>query len=372
MINVLEFFGEPLEYGGQEAFMLNMYKNFNAKNINYILCTPFNLTNEKLIKIAENRNEKIIHYDYNFFSKFRKCYILKALKKVLKSQKFDVIHIQSGSIFALYYSARLAKKMGVKQIFVNSHSTGKQNFVYRLIKKHSDKKIEKYADKFFACSMLAGEHKFPKKVIEENKCLVIKNGIDTNKFKFDEKTRKEYREKLGLKENEFVLLNVGRFAEQKNHKFIVEIVDKLKDKLKSFKVILIGEGELKEQTLKEIKEKGLEKYFIILEKRNDVAEIMKASDMFILPSLFEGLPVVAIEAQTTGLTCICSDTITTETNITDLYNILPIETANVWVEKILEQKDKKVDREKYAEIIKKEGYDAKTSAEILEKLYLGE
>ena len=371
-INVLEFFAEPLEYGGEEAFMVNMYKNFNAKNINYTIFTPFNLTNKKLIEIAESRNEKIIHYDYKFFSKLKKFYVLKSFKKVLKSQKFDVVHIQSSALFNLCFCSEMAKKNGVKKVIVHSHNTrGKNGILNKLIKKYSDTRIEKYTDKFFACSMLAGEHKFPKSVMDENRCLVIKNGIDTQKFEFNEKIRKEYRQKLGLKPGEFVLLNVGRFAEQKNHKFMIELVEKLKEKLKNFKFILIGEGELKEQTLKEIKEKGLEKFFIILEKRNDVSEIMMACDMFIFPSVFEGLGIVAIEAQCSGLKTLVSTAIPQEANLTDLIKYLELNT-DVWVDKILKLKDEKVNREKYSKFVKDSGYDAKTSAEILERIYLGE
>lgn len=370
-VNVLEFFGEPLEYGGQEAFMLNMYEKFEAKNIKYTLCTPFDLTNEKLIKLAESRNETIVHYDYQFFSKFRKKYILKAAKKILKENKFDVIHIQSGSIYCLLNVAKIAKKSGVKQVIVHSHSTGKYSFKYKIIKWFSDRKIEKYADKFFACSKIAGEFKFPKSVMDDNKCLVIKNGIETSTFQFDKTVRKSYREKLQLKPGELTILHVGRFAEQKNHKFLIEIVEKLKEQLKNFKVILVGEGELKEKTLLQIKEKGLEQYFIILGKRDDVAKIMMACDMFVFPSIFEGLGIVAVEAQCSGLKTLVSKQIPEEANITDLITYLDFD-ADVWVQTILKQKGKKVEREKYAKAAVEQGYDEKMSAQMLENIYLGE
>ena len=121
-----------------------------------------------------------------------------------------------------------------------------------------------------------------------------------------------------------------------------------------------------------MKQNGLENNFVFLEKRSDVSSIMMASDMFILPSLFEGFPVTAIESQATGLKTICSNTITTEAEITDLYKILPIDDAKVWAQEIIKQKNRKVEREKYAEIVKEKGFDAKESASILEKIYLGE
>ena len=108
-INVLEFFGEQLAYGGQEAFMINMYKNFENKNIRYTFCTSFDSTNSKLIKMVDDRGDKIVAYNYNINSKFRKVSIKKAAKHILSRERFDVIHIQSISLFALINIAKIAK-----------------------------------------------------------------------------------------------------------------------------------------------------------------------------------------------------------------------------------------------------------------------
>lgn len=375
-ITVCECFAEPLLYGGQEAFMLNMYKNFDDNQIKYTFFTPFESGNKGLLELSGNRNENIISYNYNFNSKFRKLYIHKAYKKFFKNNKFDVVHIQTGSVWALLNIAKIAKKNGIKRVIVHSHCTGGNNLKYKISKFISDKQIKKYADEYLACSRLAGEWKFPKDIIENNNCKVINNGIDIQKFTFKDNVRKEYRKTLKI-EDKFVLLNVGRFSEQKNHKFIIEVVDKLKDKIKNLKVVLIGEGELKEQTLQTIKQRDLEKYFIVLEKRTDIPEIMMASDLFILPSLFEGLPVVAVEAQATGLVTLCSTNITEEVKVTDLCKMIGIDNVDIWVDEInktyaqLQEKETKVNREKYSKIMKDAGYDAKQSAKLLEDIYLG-
>lgn len=367
-VNVLEFFGEPLAYGGQEAFMINMYKNFDSKNIHYTFCTPFELTNKTLIELTEQRNDKIVHFDYNFNSKLRKIYIKRAIKRVLRENKFEVIHIQSGSIFTLLSVAKIAKKYGVKRVIVHSHSTGNNNFKYRLIKHFSDKKIEKYVDEFFACSKLAGSWKFPKNVVNGNHFSVINNGIDTSRFTFNEETRKNYRQKLGLNAK-FTLLNVGRFDGMKNHKFMVGLANELSKKGIDFKFILVGEGELKEEIISQINGLNLTNYFVFLEKRNDIAEIMMASDVFVLPSLFEGLPVVAVEAQTTGLVSLCSDKITDEVGISEICEFLELD-VNVWSNRVINLQNNIIDRKKYAEIIKNAGYDARYSAKVLENKYL--
>ena len=371
-IKVLEFFGEPLAYGGQEAFILNMYRNFTKENIKYVFCTPFDLTNKNLIELSEKRKDKIVHYDYNFNNKLRKFYIKKALKKILKSEKFDVIHIQTGSSFTMITAAKLAKKYGVKNVIAHSHCAGIENFKHILIKKYSDKRIEKYVDNYFACSLVAGEWKFPKKIMNENKCVIVNNGININNHTFDAETRKEYRKEFGISKNTKLLCNVGRFALQKNHTFILEIVKLLKERKFDFKFILIGEGELKQEILEKIKQFNLEECFIILEKRNDVSKIMMASDLFVMPSLFEGFPVTLIEAQATGLNCLSSDTITKEASISDLIEYLPIEDASVWADKIEKTKSKNTPREEYAEIVSKAGYNAEDSAKLLEDVFMGQ
>lgn len=369
-LKVLEFFGEPFCYGGQEAFMLNMYKNFKNENIEYVFCTPFDLTNKNLLELSEKRKDKVVHYDYNFNSKLRKFYINKALKKILQKEKFDVIHIQTGSSFTLLTAAKLAKKYGIKNVIAHSHCTGIKNLKYKLIKKYSDKRIEKYVDNYFACSLVAGEWKFPKKIIEENKCVIVNNGININNHTFDAETRKEYRKEFGVSKNTKLLCNVGRFALQKNHKFILEIVKLLKERKFDFKFILIGEGELKQEILEKIKQINLEDCFIVLEKRNDISKIMMASDIFVMPSLFEGFPVTLIEAQATGLRCLSSNTVTQEAAISDLIEYLPIEDASVWADKIEKTKSKNTPREEYAEIVSKAGYNAEDSAKLLEDVFL--
>ncbi len=366
-INVCEFFGEPLSYGGQEAFMLNMYEAFKATNIHYTLVTPFILDNQGLISISKNRNEEIHHYDYSFDTKKRKSYIKKVIIKELSNNHYDVIHIQSGSIFTLINASKIAKKNNIKRIIVHSHCAGGKGLKYKLIKFISDKKLSKFADTFFACSKLAAECKFSSNIIKSNNYTIINNGISTSNFSFNESIRNQYRKKFNI-EDKLVILNVGRFSLQKNHSFILLIAKELLKSTTKFKIILVGDGELKEEILLKIKEYNLNDYFIILEKRNDISSIMMASDIFILPSLFEGLSVTSIEAQSSGLLTLCSDTITKETALTDLIKFIPITDPSLWKNEILLYKP--IDnRTRYSNIIKSNGYDRNDTAKFLEEVY---
>lgn len=371
-INVLECFGEPLLYGGQEAFILNMYRNFIEKQIKYTFFTPFNCENKDLISLTQERKDEIVAANKNFNSKFRKFYITKEFKRLLQKKQFDVVHIHTGSVFALYSLAKIAKKAGIKKVIVHSHAGGFNTFKYRFIKGYSDKRITKYADVYLACSKLAGEFKYPKQIMESGRCKVINNGIDCEKFSFNEEIRAKYRKDFNLQEDELTICHVGRFSDEKNHEFLVDVIKLVSEKTNKFKVILVGEGPKKEEIKKKIADYNLQDHFIYFERRNDVNNILFASDLFVLPSKFEGLGIVCIEAQSTGLYTLASSEVPAEANLTDIIEFLPINDAKIWVDRIVELKDKIVDRKKYSTIIKEAGFSAGDSARVLENTYLGE
>lgn len=370
-VRVLEFFGEPLSYGGQEAFIINMYKNFENKNVRYTFCTPFESENKTLIQMADDRHDKIVAYNYKFHSKLRKASIKKAAKHILSHEKFDVIHIHTGSVFTIIEVARLAKKYGVKRVIAHSHCTGNNNFKYRLIKRYSDKRIGKYVDEYFACSEIAAAWKFPKKIIEEKKFEVIKNGIDIGKFTFRDEIRKKYRKDFDIDKDELVICNVGRLEPQKNQSFLVELAQNLTTNKIKYKCILVGSGSLKKEIVNKTKECNVFNNFIFLENRNDVAEIMMASDVFVLSSIFEGLGIVAIESQASGLPTLCSEHIPAETKLTDIISYHELANMDEWIDTIYKTQKREIDREVYAVLVAEAGYDAKESAKLLEDKYLG-
>ena len=372
-LRVLEFFGEPLAFGGQEAFMLNMYENFGNRNV-YTMATPFELTNQKLIHIAEKRGEQILFYHYPFESKKRKKYIRKALNDILKKNHFDVIHIQSGSIFTLLESAKIAKKYGVTKVLVHSHCCGNDNLKYRLIKKYSDRRIDRYADGYLACSIAAGKWKFPQTIIDQNKMVVIKNGIITKDYLFNQETRDEIRKQLGIKKDMITFVHVGRFSEMKNHAFFYKLLPLIEESYPDFKFIFVGAGELKEEFKKKIKEMDLDDHILYLENIDFVNKVLMAGDLFLFPSLYEGFPMTLVEAQASGLITLFSDLITKECILTDNIDQLPLDEKK-WMVEIESQicnRLNKFDRKLYADEVAKKGYDAQTSASLLEQIYRGE
>ena len=372
MKRVLQIYGEILSNGGQEAYSMNMYRNINREKVQFDFYTPYYCDNENLVKEIEQLGGKVYTGGGKFELEGNKKDFVKNLSKFLSNNPYEIVHINSGSIFALAFGAKIAKKYGAKNIIVHSHCTGNDNIKYRIIKAISSGIFLRNATYYCACSKEAARWKFPKKIIKNGKFEIIKNGIELDKFKFSENIRNEYRKKLN-RDNKYVLAHVGRFTDQKNHEFLIKVFAQLRNKYSDCKLLLIGDGPNREKITEMVNEMGLDESVSFLGIRNDVNKILQAADIFVFPSRFEGLGIVAIEAQATGLPTICSENIPDEANQTDLFNKLNLSDGiDVWANKIMELKDKKIsaDRCEYSQMLKKAGYDAKDSAKRLEDIYL--
>lgn len=368
-MEILEFFGEPLSYGGQEAFILNMYKNFTHAN-KYYFCTPFHVDNKEMVSCVNEREDIIFKNNYNFNSKLRKLYIYFSARKYI-SNKYDVIHIHSGSVMTLLITSLMAKKRGIKKIIVHSHATGYMTVSHKIIKYISDKIITKTATNFVACSEEAGKYKFPLSVIRSNKFIVIKNGISLKKFAYNDSARTIKRIELGINESK-VLCHVGRFSEEKNHEFIIEVFLEYLKLENNAILMLIGGNGGEEKKVKDLIEKNnIEDKVIILKNRNDIAELLWASDVFIFPSKFEGLGIAAIEAQASGLPTIVATQLPNELNASHNYYAMDLkDNPDQWAKKVYNLQNHKRN-DCYMEL-KRAGYDIDDCAVKLEDLYMKE
>lgn len=369
MIRVLQFSCEPLANGGQEAFIMNMYRNINRNEVQFDFFTPFYCSNETLDREIKDLGGNIYTGNGRFEVEANKRDFIKETKQFFRQNHYEIVHIHSGSIFSLAFGAKIAKTYGTKTVIVHSHATGIDNLKYKIIKIISTPIFLKYSDKYLACSDEAAKWKFPKKIIQNQKYEIIKNGIDIEKFKFNERNRKEYRKKLNIENDEFVLCNVGRIEKMKNQSFIINVFEKIIQKNIKAKLILVGEGSEKNNIINILNEKKLMDKCILLEKRNDVNNILQAADAFIFPSLYEGLGIVAIEAQTAGMKVYCSENIPDEASVTKNFIKLELNlgTEN-WANLII--KERNYLREDTSELIKRNGFDAKDSGKRLEEIYL--
>lgn len=277
--------------------------------------------------------------------------------------EYAIIHGHSRGSAPIYLDeANKAGRTTIMHCHNNSHGKGVKGAI-RYVWQLPLRKIGKYN---FACSYDSGVSQFGKNGTFE----VIKNGIISERFAWNPDIREKKRKELGI-ENSFVIGNVARFVEQKNHVFLIKVFNEVQKLNPDSKLMLVGEGPLEKDVRKQIKELGIEDKVIFTGVRSDVNELMQAMDAFLLPSYFEGLGIVNIEAQAAGLPCFVSDkVIPPEVDITELMHHIPLEESpKEWAVKILDGRIKTEDRKERCEDIVNAGYDIKATAERLCEFY---
>ena len=287
----------------------------------------------------------------------------KALEKFFKEHhNYKVIHMHSSS--KNFMVLKMAKKYGVRVRIAHSHNIGFQskNKIKIMIGNIFKKPLKKYATHYFACSKLAGKWLFG----EEN-VKMIHNAVDYEKFRFNPVKREELRKELHI-EDTLVSGNVGRFTNQKNHTFLIDIFYEIYQRNKNVVLMLVGIGEKEQEIRDKVQNLGLENNVKFMGFCNNTNELFWCMDVFLLPSLYEGLPVVGVEAQCTGLPCFMSkDVITDEVKIAENVTFIPLEkSAEEWAEMIL--KSDLTRRDTYEEL-KKAGYFIEQTVEELERFY---
>ncbi len=367
-INVLFVFAEPFSYGGQEAFAINMYNKFDKRKFNIDFYTPFKCDNREIKSILSKNNDYIYFDGYEFDSKLRKKNYIRGLKKFIKDHKYDIIHINSGSTFALAMGSKIVKKESKSKVVVHSHATGVKSLRHTITNAYLNRYF-KYADYFIACSTDAGKFRFSTKIINRKNYMVIKNGIDIEKYKFNKDIRDEYRKKFDIAKDEFVIGHVGRFSSEKNHSFLIDLYSIIKKKYPKVRLMLVGNGQLYDDIHGQLKREDLLENTIILGKRNDVNKILQAIDLFVFPSIFEGLGIAAIESQISGLTTICSSEVPEQVKIIDRCYFIDLDNKDEWLKTISNQIDKRVNRD-YEKMHKiTDGFDSAICASNLENVY---
>lgn len=286
-----------------------------------------------------------------------------------KYNDYDILHAHSSSkaLFVMLY----AKLYGIKIRILHSHSS---RFIMSgtfplLVANLFKPLVKSLTTDYFACSVESGEFLFGNNAVRNKEVTVIHNAVDVNKFYYDDKKRENMKKKLGLTD-EVVIGNVGRFHSVKNHEFLLKIFEELLQIEENSILLLVGRGELEEIIRKNVSESNLDKKVIFLGLRKDVSDIMQVMDALVMPSLFEGLPVTAVEAQAVGVPCIFSDTITKESKILDNSCFINLsQDPKVWAEKIMEVIKDNKHRDTLGEIIEK-GYEIKNETKRLENYYM--
>lgn len=367
MKKVLEVFGEPISRGGQESYVISALQNMDLSELQVDLFTPYYCDNQSYVDYMSSIGGKVIHCDIPFKVGGTRREIIPCFNIYLKKNMYDVVHIHSGSVSVLAYYARVASKNGVKKVIVHSHSSGiKENLKHFLMKTYAALIFKKYATDYCACSVEAAKWKFPKSVLHDVK--ILKNGVDLNKFKFDSDIRNMMRNKYGIKDNELILGHVGRFTFEKNQIFLIDV---LKDYISNFgnaKLILVGDGTELNSVKSKVNSLELENNVIFTGSQENVNEYMDMFDVFLFPSLYEGLGIVGIEAQASGLPVIASIYIPKAINISKKVRFCNVNSVKQWSNEI--DKLKNIGRSDNYQIIKLRGFDIKDSSRTVLNMYL--
>lgn len=292
------------------------------------------------------------------------------VNRLLKNNSYDIIHSHFVQVSTTVFT--IARIRGVKYLIAHSHNTKLSDSRIKAIVNAMLFYPSRYmADSWFSCSKEAGVALFSKKFVNNKKSIIMRNAIDTLKYQYSEFSRNKIRQKYGL--DGTVILFVGGFRQQKNIPFLIDVFYELKKKSESHKytLVLIGDGEEKDMICKRIEKMQLEKDVLFMGARNDVQEFMCASDLFVLPSLYEGLGLVLIEAQANGLKCVASDAIPLESKVTNNITYVSLdESKSVWVDIIESQTPVKCkDRNACSTIVKNRGYDIIEQAKTIEYFY---
>lgn len=315
IINTVRF-----RLNGITSVIMNYYRKMDKRNMKI----DFVVINE----ISEEyRNELQINGAKIFYlpRKNNPIRYILGLKDILKSNKYDVIHIHGNSSLMAIETA-IAKYSKIPVRIVHSHNT---TCNYKVLHKFLQPILKRTANYRFACGEEAGKWLF-----KDNDYELIKNGIDLNSFTYNEEKRSEFRNKINARERK-VIGHIGNFIYQKNHEFLIDFFYELIKKDKNYLLLLISDGELLEKMREKVDRLDISENVLFLGKTTEVSNYLQAMDIFVLPSNFEGLPVVLIEAQALGLPCIISNKVSTEAKLTSLVDFLPINDTLVWVNKIL-------------------------------------
>lgn len=359
MIRVLHVFG-GLGNGGTESLIMNWYRNIDRSKIqfDFLVRSPDRNYTEEIEELGGR-----VFYTASFPGHFVRNY--RQTKAILERKEWEIIHVHGNA--AMYMlPLKLAKKLGYRCRVMHSHSVKTQNPVFTLVHKHNRRKIGRYATCCLACSDAAGKWMYP-----NTEFAVLHNAVQTEKFLFDQNARTGMRKKLGI-DDCLVLGHVGRFSLPKNHAFLLDVFFEVKKRQPDSVLMLVGNGALEAKVREKVQQLELVDSVLFIGKQTNIGRWLSAMDMFVLPSLYEGLAIALVEAQCNGIPCVVSqEAYNEEVNIyADKLSVLPLSCgAEVWAEQILKKMAGTMNRGVDTAIMQDRGYDMKTEIAKLEEIY---
>lgn len=352
---------QRMEAGGTQALLMNIYRKIDRTKVQFDFLVVY-----KEKQFYDDEIEKMGGHVYKL--SFREDLNLPKFQKDLAvffahHHEYKIVHCHAYTIG--YFCLKAAKKAGIPVRIAHSHSNAAVHDVKLPLKLIMQKLFTRYSTDLFACSEEAGKFAFKGK-----KFGIVQNAIDSQKFIADANIREEIRKALRV-ENKFVVGHVGRMQPEKNHDFLIDVFAELKKSKPDAELILVGTGPLEDKVKSKVAEKGLSGCVHFLGNRKDMNRIYQAMDVFVFPSLFEGLGIVAIEAQAAGVPIVCSEGLPPETDITPIYRkLLLSDGEEKWANAALEMAQNPSAHTNTQKYVIDAGFDMDATAKYMENYYL--
>lgn len=363
-IRVLHVVGK-MDRGGMETLIMNYYRNIDRNKIQFDFLVHYSDRGAYDDEI-ENLGGRIFRMPNTKFRHTLK-YIRELKKFFEKHREYTVIHGHLESASFIYN--KISKEIGNIHTILHAHNTSVERNLTGLMRFLLIKLGKRNADSYFACSRAAGEFYFGKHALNSNEVVILPNAINVEEFSFNKQIRREIRAELDI-EDKFVIGHVGRFYKQKNHSFLIDILKETLEKNPNTVLLLIGGGPLEDTISEKVKRLNLSHAVKFLGVRTDINNLLQGMDVFLLPSLYEGLPVVAVEAQASGVRMILSEGVPAETQVTGAVEFISLKkSAAFWAEEVNKWSNN-YQRENYLELMTNRNYNVKTNTKKLEEFYL--
>ncbi len=353
-----------LDPGGIEALLMNLYRHIDRERLqfDFMVHRPQKGFYEDLVTDLGGRIYRTPPFDPFHYQAYKSSVV-----EILKTHpEYKVFHCHAElNLWPLQY----AKKLGVPTRIAHSHNaktTINLKYFFFLYEKLL---IKNYCTDMFMCSTPAGEWSFGKAAVRSGRVRFIKNGVEVDRFRFNEQVRAAVRQELGF-EDHLVIGHVGRFMYQKNHLFLIDIFREIYLQNPKARLVMVGDGQLRADCEQKVCRLGLQDAVLFLGVRSDVDRLLQAFDLFLFPSLWEGLPLTGVEAQAAGLPVLMSDVITPEVHIVPQLRTLSVKDSPArWARTALELVEdyRRVD---CAKQVIDAGFDIQSTADWLQEFYL--
>lgn len=370
MKTVLHYVG-IMNRGGMETLIMNLYRNINREQFQFDFAVHTDQKGDFDDEIYD-KGGKIYHFPQ--FRKNPRAYRASWKKFFCEhAGEYEVFHFHTNSL-ANVVALEEAQKAGIPIRIIHSHSTwankGRLQWLNNALHRYHQSKLPKLATHLLACSTEAAQWLYGGMSVKNLKVALLKNGVDCERFSYDESIRKRARQALGVTDNDILVGHIGKFIPVKNHIFLLDIISVMAKTNRNIRGILVGDGELKKQIVEKANTMGIGDKVQFLGVRSDIPELLMAMDIYIMPSLYEGLPVSVVEVQATGLTALLSDTISKEVKLKDNVYFASLNLPpRIWAENALDlcNKEREIDNNP----IKKAGFDIKLTSKKYEDLISG-